>query len=916
MSTAAMVAGLTLAALCGAAVFSLRLIALTRHRVAWLLASSGLLLLAVLRVLSFTAGGQKVVTVADMVALTGALFLLGAMVLAHRVFTRLAEEEERQRRELARRDAMMSAVVNVAHQFLENGRWEYVLGKIIAELGTAMDVSRAYVVQIKGGPGGETRLSQLAQWCAPGIDAGVGGEASRDACWDEVSLPEWKEKMRRGEVVEVSVKCLPEPSKAFFDTRAITSLLLVPVFTKREWWGFLGVAECRHERQWSVAERETLRAAAAVLGSALAHASDAQCLADRELRYRTLFDLSPSGVVLEDVDGTIIDANAAFCRIFGYERHEILGRHVRMLLPVESQSEVEKNLARLREGERLQHVVTNIRKNGHKIEVELREACVRLPDGTRMIVVLVDDVTERVRMLKALCESEERFRLIFESCTLGIATMDLATQRLVQVNPALCRMLGYSAKDLCKLTLRDITPAEDWEQEMAAARPVREGKAPYFTLRKRYVRRDGSIFWGQLTASLVRDAHGQPMYGLGIVEDITTRLAQEQELLRARNLESLGLLAGGIAHDFNNILTVILGNASLARQLPSMQEAAAARLLEEIERAATRARGLTQQLLTFAKGGAPVRQLASLREVIIESALFASGGSACSCQFEIPEDLWPVEIDTTQMSQVFQNLVLNAVQAMPHGGEVRIRARNVFVENDERVPRGNYVEVAVIDRGVGISPEHLMRIFDPYFTTKKGGSGLGLTTALSIVQRHGGRIDVLRNEDEGMTFLVTVPARPELAVEGATKEQPLHRATLHGPARVLVLDDEEAVRLLIKRALEEAGYEVTDVGTGEEAIQRFQAQRGSARQFDLAILDLTVRGGIGGKEVLQALRRADPKIKALVVTGYAEQAKRELLGAEEFDGVVAKPFRIEDLCAEVQRVLRQNRGASSEQARG
>lgn len=897
----------SLAAQVVAAAMALRLIASTRYRTGWILTAVALLLMAVRRVIAFvsmrSSGEVAHVSASEALALVISVMFVMAMVLMSRYFRRIAASEHALREVEQRRDAILRAMVTAAHRFLGAASWEHVLAEVQGHLGRAADVSRVYVFRNVVRADGTMHVSQMAEWCAAGIRPDVHSEQLQDVAWSEVSLPEWTERLSRGDVVMAEVNTLPEPLRTFFMMSEIKSLLLVPVLVQEQWWGFMGFDECRYTRKWSHVEVDALRTAAAVLGSAIAHARDAQRVADRELRYRTLFDLIPSGIVLEQLDGTIIDVNRAFCTCFGYTRSELIGRSVRMLVTTEMQDTVTANLARLAGGERLHSVVTNVRKDGRHVNVELREVCLTLPDGSRVIVAVVNDVTEHVRMTAALQQSEERFRLIFECCTLGIATMELETQRFMQANPAMCRMLGYTAQEMTQLTLRDVTYAEDVEKELEAGQRLRESGTSYFTMRKRYVRRDGSIFWGQLTASLVRDAAGNPRYGMGIVEDITERLAHEQELLRAQKLESLGVLAGGIAHDFNNILTVILGNASLAKQLAVVETEGGAEVVHEIEQAAIRARGLTQQLLTFSQGGAPVKHLASLREIITESALFVARGSSVSCVFDMADDLWAVEVDTAQISQVFQNIVLNAVQAMPTGGTVTIRADNVMWAGDQRIPAGNYVRVQVSDTGVGIPDAYVARIFDPYFTTKKSGSGLGLTTALSVVKRHGGQIDVQRNESGGTTFIVYIPAQAsaEKPARVAHKLPARLRYSCHG--RILVMDDETPVRTLMARALQEAGYEVAVAASGEEAVAQFKAAYEHPPRFDAVILDLTVRGGIGGVEVLQQLRCIDPQIKAIVSSGYSSDPIMAQYRHSGFDGMVPKPFRIEDLWAEVGRVL-------------
>lgn len=797
--------------------------------------------------------------------------------------------------------------MRAAQRLLEEAWNETALTSVLGELGEALSASSACLARIVEDASGSVRATKVARWGGMGSTGGGLALEEHEGPWGTQWHSEWSERLRSGNEVRIATQHMPLPLRQWYDRHAIGSVLMVPVNEGEAWWGVLAYASCEADRRWDTVEIESIHQLAKLLQGARARVQRESDIARTAVRYQQLFELSPCGMLLATEDGTIVEVNTAWCAIFGYAREEVIGRHVRMMVARGSEQEVEANLTRLARGEELHHVVENVRKDGQRVAIELHERIVQVGDDQRLLLVIANDVTERLRMLTMLQENEKRFRLIFESSTFGIATMELEPQRLMEVNPALCRMLGYTARELQQLTLRDITHPEDWEKEMAMGKAVREGRETCFTIRKRYVRRDGNTFWGQLTGTIVKDAEGRPLYGLGIVEDITTRMAQEEELLRRQKLESLGVLAGGIAHDFNNILTVILGNASLVREMLAGREEECRRILGEIERAAGRARQLTQQLLTFAKGGAPVKQLASLNEIITESALFATRGSSCSCKFEIAEDLWPVEVDAGQMSQVFQNLVLNAVQAMPRGGVVVIRAFNYRRKEASDAGSTHWVRIDVSDTGVGIPDANMSRIFDPYFTTKEGGSGLGLTTALSIVTKHGGRMEVCRNTGPGMTFTVLLPAHAETTAKVRKVAEKRGRLPHGLRGRVLVLDDEEPVRLLMQRTLEEVGYAVSAVGTSEEAVREFRARVGTRECFDLVILDLTLCGGGSGVEVLQALRRLDPTIKAIVTAGYSPDAVATKVGREGFDGMLPKPFRVEDFCEEVQRVLESGR---------
>ncbi|HLP08903.1 MAG TPA: ATP-binding protein [Opitutaceae bacterium] len=378
--------------------------------------------------------------------------------------------------------------------------------------------------------------------------------------------------------------------------------------------------------------------------------------------------------------------------------------------------------------------------------------------------------------------------------------------------------------------------------------------------------------------------------------------ALERELQKAAKLESLGLLAGGIAHDFNNLLTVILGNLTLARLDPAV-EAAAGDCLEDAERGAQRARDLTQQLLTFAKGGDPHRTAVSLPEVVREAAELVVRGTPVSCDFDFACGVWPAEADRGQIGQVVHNLVHNALQAMPEGGAIRLSLENVEIGVGAVMPLapGRYLKLAVADTGPGMSAEVRARIFDPYFTTKKAGSGLGLATVHSIVRKHKGFIDVVSIEGRGTTFHVWLPASASMVL--AAPASPVSLPVVVAGKRVLVMDDEPEIRRLVTTLLHRMGLEVVAVGDGAEAVEAFRAARAAGNPFDLVITDLTVPGGMGGKDAMQALLALDPDVRAIVSSGYSNDPVLADYRAFGFRGMVRKPYEIEELATCVARVL-------------
>ena len=381
-----------------------------------------------------------------------------------------------------------------------------------------------------------------------------------------------------------------------------------------------------------------------------------------------------------------------------------------------------------------------------------------------------------------------------------------------------------------------------------------------------------------------------------VLEDITEHKRAEKDRLILNKLESTGILAGGLAHDFNNQLAVIVLNLDMAQTLIHPGEELARRL-EEAKQAALLSRGLTQQLITFAKGGTPVRKPTRLTEVIQDSVRSALSGSRVRCDFSLAEDLWLADVDAGQISQVIRNVVQNAREAMPQGGEVSVRAENVVLGSRENpsLPPGDYVRVSIADRGGGIAQEVLPNIFDPYFSTKQRGEqkgmGLGLTICHTVVQKHGGAIAVESVAGGGATCHIHLPVSRPVPVEAkASVPENLPR---HG--RILVMDDEESVRKVVGALLKWAGYEVELVEDGQRTVEVYGSAKSQGRPFDAALLDLTVRGGMGGLEALQALFKIDPDVKAVVMSGYADNPAVLEPERHGFKGVLAKPFDIADL---------------------
>jgi two-component system, cell cycle sensor histidine kinase and response regulator CckA len=488
---------------------------------------------------------------------------------------------------------------------------------------------------------------------------------------------------------------------------------------------------------------------------------------------------------------------------------------------------------------------------------------------------------------RALFQSEMRYRSLVDLSPDAILVHDEG--EIVFVNPAAVALFGAAAPgDLLGRPLVDFIHPEARAKLRENIQKIQNGE-PVGHAEEKILRLNGG-------AVEVEGISGSIMYQdrpavQSIFRDITRRKRAEAERLQLSKLESLGILAAGIAHDFNNSLTAILGNIGLA--LLDKLEGPTQERLAEAEKACLQAQTLAWQLLTFAKGGVPVKELLSIAKLIMTAGSFACGGTNARCRFNLPNDLWDVEADPGQIGQVVQNLVINAVQAMPAGGTITMSGENLTISSKSILPLapGRYVKISIRDQGTGIPDKYLPKIFDPYFTTKHQGSGLGLAVAYSIIKNHQGHIAVTSTLGEGTTFHIYLPA------SSSKFPQPLRESTqsLSGTGKILIMDDDALVRDVLGKMLISLGYEVELARDGAEALALYARAQDNGGPFAGVILDLTVPNGLGGKETMARLLRLDPQVKALVSSGYSDDPIMADYQKYGFAGVIPKPYKISEL---------------------
>ena len=509
----------------------------------------------------------------------------------------------------------------------------------------------------------------------------------------------------------------------------------------------------------------------------------------------------------------------------------------------------------------------------------------------------------RLDDLHKLAAERERLAVTLRSIGDSVVATD-AEGRIVLMNRVAEALAGWTQEEARGRPFTEVFEIVDERTRKAHDNPVdhvlRTGATVTHDRHTMLVARDGMERPVSTNSAPIRDDEGKTVGAVLVSRDVGAQRRMEEELLKSEKLESLGVLAGGIAHDFNNILTTIVGYLSLAR-IDIEPTTELYENLCEVEAAADRAADLTHQLLTFAKGGAPVKKAASMGEIIRDSATFTMRGSNVRCDFHLDADLWPAEVDRGQISQVIQNLVLNASQAMPGGGCMDVRAGNLLVNAEDGLPLlpGRYVCITVQDQGGGISEEDLGRIFDPYFTTKETGSGLGLATAYAIAKNHEGHITVESWLGKGTRFDVYVPATTGPVEQDKRDAGP---PTL-GEGRILVLDDEEPIRQLATNLLSRLGYEADSVADGRDALAAYSRSRHEGRTFDAVIMDLTVPGGMGGQEAAAKILEMDPEACMIVCSGYSDDPIMAAHKNHGFRGVVAKPYDVGELSRVLAEVL-------------
>ena len=614
-------------------------------------------------------------------------------------------------------------------------------------------------------------------------------------------------------------------------------------------------------------------------------------LKEREAYNFALFNYSPVETVVVDRKGKVIKSNLAKRRSGDRvpEIGDIMYRDYGSRHAIDMYKEL------------MNCIDTSRNKEFPIMEYENKFLSINIAPFSDGAIIISQDITERVKAEKALKENERRFRLIEETIPSLLVVTDKKGVN-IYVSPNCKEVTGYSRGEL-EGNFTWWVHEDDREKAEKVFNSAFNKHIHGRNFEYKAIKKDGKIWYASSSWEPILNEEGDFQGMVVQTIDISDKKIMEEEVAKAQKLESIGILAGGIAHDFNNFLTGIIGNISLAKlKLEPKDEVY--EILTESEKAAQSAKSLTQQLLTFSKGGVPIKEKADIKDLLRESANFVLVGSNVRCEFDFEENLWEVVIDKGQMNQVVNNIVLNALEAMPEGGAIVIKTENLELTETKKIPleKGKYVKITVRDTGVGISNDNIPKIFDPFFTTKQKGSGLGLATVFSIIKKHKGFIYSESELGKGTAFYIYLPASLEVQKSKQKREE---EKISQDKGKVLIMDDKSFIRKAAQRALDLFGYDVHGAEDGEEAIKLYKEAKDDGKPFDVVILDLTVPGAMGGLKALKELRKIDPKVKAIVSSGYSDDPVMSDHVKYGFNEIIKKPYEYHELAETVKKLIEE-----------
>jgi len=791
------------------------------------------------------------------------------------------------------------AVTEVSSEFarLKPEEVDSAINRALARLGRLTGADRSYIFVLRG----DEFIDNIHRWCCDDIESRMDilqRIPSDRLSWLLGRLRSF-ESMNITDASELPSGALDEMKT--LGAEEVKSLIMIPMVQYGSLIGFLGVDTVREKHLWSEDTCLVLKLASEMISNALDRRKTEDALRESRKLFSSVFNSIDEILMFLDSEFTIQNVNMACSRMMNISLEEFQGRKCYRLLynkaevcedcPAQEAVQSENPASRLR-----------YRPDG----MVLNESVYPAFDSNGSlsgVVVIATDITESKHNERKTNERREFLEALLASAPDAIVTLN-PEQRILDWNPGAEKLFGYTSEEAVGRNIDDLVTGSDVEEEARGfTSTILKGEeiSPVETVR---YRNDGSLVDVLVSGSPIM-LDGELVAVLAIYTDITEKKRAREELSRRTRLESLATLAGGLAHDFNNLLSGIFGNISLAKDHLS-KDSEAYSYIEAMDNAMERATGLTQQLLTFARGSEPVVEPVDPGKTLLESLEFNLAGSSVRHNLSITENIWRVSADRRQLAQVISNLIINAKQAMPSGGSLYIEAEN-FQHIDETVlglDTGDFVRISIRDEGNGIPEENLERIFDPYFSTKKKGSGLGLAVVHSIVQKHGGVTEVESVPGEGARFTVYLPTA-EMTFTADRKDSISDELPdVSNEVRVLIMDDERMIRSVLGSMLERLGCSVYQTEDGDQAISMYKDSVASGTVYDLIIMDLTIPGGKGGKEAVQDILEIDPKASVIVSSGYSTDPIMAEYESYGFVDVLVKPYKIEDLREVLNRVLK------------
>jgi PAS domain S-box-containing protein len=618
-------------------------------------------------------------------------------------------------------------------------------------------------------------------------------------------------------------------------------------------------------------------------------------------RLRTILEASPAAIIVLNRDGIVTLWNKSAQRIFGWSEAEVTGQFY-PIIAEGNVGEFRALLVQVLNGRSILGAkVRRRKKDGSPVDIMISAGPLHDTGGViSSILAVVTDITAAQRTEQDLKLAHSELEQIFNTAADGMVVID-KDFNILRVNDTFLALLGVRKESVMGRKCHEVFPSDSvcHTDDCPMRRILRGEESVEIEVEK--PRHDGTKFPSIVKAAPFRNTYGAV---IGIVEDIrdvSERKKMQEAVMKARNLESIGLLAGGIAHDFNNLLQGVLGNISIAQRYLKPDDKAH-RYIEQVQDISGMAKSLTGQLLTFSRGGEPVRRPVLIGEKLRDWVNFALSGTNLRGEFDIEEGCCLIEVDEGLMRQVIQNLVLNARDATPYGGTLKVNARKIYLGREEKtaLKEGIYMKISITDRGTGIPEKNMNKIFDPYFSTKdignQKGMGLGLAICHSIMEKHGGAITVESREGIGSTFAIYMPVS-EKEIPGTDVASNAEKQYVRYKGKVLIMDDEKIVSDVARVYLNQLGYECEVATDGTEAIEMYKYAQDTGSPFDMVILDLTVPGGLGGEETIAELLKIDPRVKALVSSGYSQEPIMSNYRQPGFLGAIAKPYTLKELDA-------------------